>query len=73
MAGFSVTCGYLPFGVPRFTCCVSAEAATLLTAGEVRGLFNNLPAVDATRLDVVSLGGFFDAMVYLIQVAVMKT
>ncbi len=44
------------------TFCVSADAATLLTSFGVFGLANSLPAVEATRADVVSLEGFFVAM-----------
>jgi hypothetical protein len=34
--------------------CVRADAATLFTAAGVLGLDNNLPAFDATELDVTS-------------------
>jgi hypothetical protein len=45
------------------TFCVSADAATVLTAFGVLGLAKSLPAVEATRADVVSLEVFFVAMI----------
>jgi hypothetical protein len=42
---------------------VSAEAATLFTAAGVFGFESSLLALVATCLDVVSLGGFFVAMI----------
>lgn len=52
--------GYLPFDFPPGR-CVSAEAATDLTAAGVLGLLNSLDAVEATRAEVCSLGVFLVA------------
>jgi hypothetical protein len=45
------------------TFCVNADAATRLTSFGVLGFAKSLPAVDATRADVVSLEDFFVAMI----------
>lgn len=50
------------FFLPLFAVCVSADAATRLTAAGVFGSLNSFPAVEATLGDVFSLLGFFVAI-----------
>ena len=58
--------------LPALTFCVSADAATDLTAADVRGLLNSFDAVDATRADVCSLESFFVAIFYLVKFTVIE-
>ena len=51
---------------------MSADAATDLTAADVRGLLNSFDAVEATRADVCSFVGFFVAIFYLVKFTVIE-
>ncbi len=53
---------YLPFDLLALAFWVSADAATDLTDAGVRGLLNNLAAVEATRAEVCSFVGFLEDM-----------
>jgi len=60
---------YLPFDLLALAFWVKADAATDLTAADVRGLLSNLAAVEATRADVCSFVGFLEDMVFPYQFA----
>ena len=64
--------GYLPFDLLALSFGVSADAATDLTAADVRWLLSSLAAVDATRAEVCSFVGFFVAIYYLIKFTVIE-
>ena len=51
---------YLPFALLGLAFWVSADAATDLTDAGVRGLLNNLAAVEATRAEVCSFVDFLE-------------
>lgn len=59
---------YLPFDLLRLAFWVSADAATDLTGAGVRGLLNNLAAVEATRAEVCSFVGFLVDMGFSLSV-----
>ena len=59
---------YLPFDLLGLTFWVRADAATDLTAAGVRGLLNNLAAVEATRAEVCSLVGFLEDIAFSLSV-----
>ena len=59
---------YLPFDLLALALWVKADAATDLTAAGVRGLLNNLAAVDATRAEVCSFVGFLEDMGFSLSV-----
>ena len=58
---------YLPFDLLALAFWVKADAATDLTAADVRGLLSNLVAVDATPADVFSFVGVLEGMVFPIS------
>ena len=59
---------YLPFDLLALAFWVKADAATDLTAADVRGLLSNLAAVEATRAEVCSFVGFLEDMVFSLSV-----
>ena len=59
---------YLPFDLLALACWVNADAATDLTDAGVRGLLNNLAAVEATRAEVCSFVGFLEDMRFSLSV-----
>lgn len=59
---------YLPFDLLELAFWVSADAATDLTEAGVRGLLNNLAAVEATRAEVCSFVGFLEDMRFSLSV-----
>ena len=68
-AGIGGNNDYLPFDLLGLAFWVSADAATDLTDAGVRGLLNNLAAVDATRAEVCSFVGFLEDMGFPYQFA----
>jgi hypothetical protein len=67
-AGTGGNIDYLPFDLLGLAFWVSADAATDLTDAGVRGLLNNLAAVDATRAEVCSFVGFLEDMGFSLSV-----
>ena len=67
-AGIGGNNDYLPFDLLGLAFWVSADAATDLTDAGVRGLLNNLAAVDATRAEVCSFVGFLEDMGFSLSV-----
>ncbi len=67
-AGIGVNNDYLPFDLRGLTFWVSADAATDLTDAGVRGLLNNLAAVEATRAEVCSFVGFLEDIGFSLSV-----
>ena len=59
---------YLPFDLLALAFWVRADAATDLTDAGVRGLLNNLAAVEATRAEVCSFVGFLEDMGFSLSV-----
>lgn len=59
---------YLPFDLLARAFWVSADAATDLTDAGVRGLLNNLAAVEATRAEVCSFVGFLEDIGFSLSV-----
>jgi len=59
---------YLPFDLLELAFWVSADAATDLTDAGVRGLLNNLAAVEATRAEVCSFVGFLEDIGFSLSV-----
>jgi len=59
---------YLPFALLALAFWVNADAATDLTDAGVRGLLNNLAAVEATRAEVCSFVGFLEDMRFSLSV-----
>ncbi len=59
---------YLPFDLLELAFWVSADAATDLTDAGVRGLLNNLAAVEATRAEVCSFLGFLEDIGFSLSV-----
>ena len=67
-AGMGGNSAYLPFDLLTPAFWVSADADTDLTGAGVRGLLNNLAAVEATRAEVCSFDGFLVDMRFSLSV-----